>query len=379
MFRPLTILLLGACGAAPVAPAAPEPAPAPVAPEPQPVAEVADVPEEPEEPEVPPPSMDAVELAAEVTLGCDRFVMNLPASEHMDTDVAPAEGEEDPSRVQSGSCALGTHVLGQGWVGASGTAHLIVGQCDIYLTMREELTAPVMNAQPFAHPSGASIGYHERDGFLIKDSGVGTQFWLEAGADRDSCIETMSTVIRAAAQTLHAPPMPEDRVATIPLSKTGHNATITIPEDHVLVYTGSEEGRYDFSWQLRPVLSANDADDANEPNDATTTDHVRIFGYFPGETYEHPPETVHRGRALGAVHRFSVSGGDFIETTARGIATIRSPDRRAEVLLSIGPEETEGRTVLLEALETMRFGRVIRAPRNAQRTNLPQTPDGMPP
>ena len=153
----------------------------------------------------------------------------------------------------------------------------------------------------------------------------------------------------------------------IPLSNRGHNATITIPEEHVLVYTGSQQGHYDFSWQLRPVDGSEGAD------------HIRIFGYFPGETYEHPDETVYRGRALGAVQRFSASGGDFIESEARGIATIRSSDRRAEVLLSIGPEETEGRTVLLEALESMRFGRVVRAPRNAQRTNLPQTPDGMPP
>ncbi|MFT5355867.1 MAG: hypothetical protein ACI9KE_003087, partial [Polyangiales bacterium] len=109
------------------------------------------------------------------------------------------------------------------------------------------------------------------------------------------------------------------------------------------------------------------------------TEHVRIFGYFPGETYEHPPETVHRGRSLGAARRFSASGGDFIENTARGITTIRSSDRRAEVLLSIGAEETEARTVLLEALESMRFGRVIRPSRTAQRTNLPQTPDGISP
>lgn len=364
MFRPLAILLIGACGAAPAAPVTPTPPPAPVAPEPQPEPEpVVEAPLE--EPEDPPPSMETVELASEVTLGCDRFVLNLPASQHLENEeVDPAEGEEAPSRVQSGSCALGTHVLGSAWVGASGTAHLIVGECDIYLTMREEVAAPQMDAEPFAHPSGASIGYHARDGFLIKESGVGTHFWVEAGADRDSCIETMSTVIRAAAQTLHAPPMPEDRVATIPLSGSGHNATITIPEEHVLVYTGSQEGQYDFSWQLRPIDG---------------TEHVRIFGYYPGETYEHPPETVYRGRALGAARRFSASGGDFIEAEARGIATVRSSDRRAEVLLSIGPEENEARVVLLEALGSMRFGRVIRPPRNAQRTNLPQTPDGMPP
>lgn len=365
MFRPLAILLIGACGAAPPAPVAQAPEPAPVAPEPTPEPEPQPEPEvAAEEPEEPPPSMETVELAAEVTLGCDRFILNLPASEHVDGDVEPAEGEEEPSRVQSGSCALGTHVLGNAWVGASGTAHLIVGECDIYLTMREELVAPEMNAEPFAHPSGASIGYYERDGFLIKESGVGTYFSIEAGADRQSCVETMSTVIRAAAQTLHAPPMPEDRVATIPLSARGHNASITIPEGHVLVYTGRQEGQYDFSWQLRPT-------DGSE--------HVRIFGYFPGETYEHPPETVHRGRALGAARRFSASGGDFIEAEARGIATVRSSDRRAEVLLSIGPEENEARAVLLESLGSMRFGRVIRPPRNAQRTNLPQTPDGMPP
>ena len=363
MFRPLAILLIGACGAAPIAPAPAAPA-APVTPAPAPEPEPEPVAEVPEEPAVVPPTMDTVALAAEVTLGCDRFILNLPASERIESDVAPAEGEEDPSRVQSGSCGLGSHVLGSAWVGASGTAHLIVGQCDIYLTMREELVAPPMNAQPFVHPSGASIGYHEREGFLVKESGVGTHLLLEAGADRDSCIETMSTVIRAAAQTLHAPSMPQSRVATIPLSLRGHNATITIPEGHILIYTGRQEGQYDFSWQLRPVDG---------------TEHVRIFGYFPGQTYEHPPETVHRGRALGAVQRFSASGGDFIETEARGIATVRSSDRRAEVLLSIGPEETEARTLLLEALESMRFGRVIPAPRNAQRTNLPQTPDGMPP
>lgn len=364
MFRALAILLIGACGGATVAPVPPAPEPMPVAPDPDPAPEpVAEVPEE--APEDPPPSMESVELAAEVTLGCDRFVLNLPHSERIENEeVDPAEGEEDSSRVQSGSCALGSHILGSAWVGASGTAHLIVGECDIYLTMREELVAPEMNAEPFAHPSGASLGYEGREGYLVKESGSGTHLWIEAGADRDSCIETMSTVIRAAAQTLHAPPMPEDRVATIPLSGRGHNATLTIPADHVLIYTGRQEGQYDFSWQLRPL-------DGN--------DHVRIFGYFPGETYEHPPETIHRGRALGAARRFSASGGDFIEADPRGIATVRTSDRRAEVLLSIGPEETEGRALLLEALGSMRFGRVIRPPRNAQRTNLPQTPDGMPP
>ena len=124
----------------------PEPAPAPAPePAPEPIAEVPE--QEPEVPEVPPPTMETVELAAEVTLGCDRFIMNLPASRHAQSEVVPAEGEAEPSRVQSGSCALGSHVLGRGWVGASGTAHLIVGECDIYLTMREELAAPVMNAR----------------------------------------------------------------------------------------------------------------------------------------------------------------------------------------------------------------------------------------
>ncbi len=67
-----------------------------------------------------------------------------------------------------------------------------------------------------------------------------------------------------------------------------------------------------------------------------------------------------RARALGASRSFTLSGGDFVDAENRGIATARSPDRGAEVLISIDDEDSPVRQVLLEALASSRFGRTAR-------------------
>ena len=340
--RLLVLALCIACGAsATTTTTTAETTPPPTPPvEPPPPAEPEADPE-PGEPAAPPIAMDHVATGDAVALGCGRFQMALP------------EG----GSVASQSCDLPGENHGSGWVGGNGTARLIVGDCDLYLTLAEEVPLPLLAAdadgftvaqregtQP--HPAGAWLAVDGRDGRLFKRSPGGTRLSLEIGADRENCIPTMTQALVAAAQTLSTPGLrPEEGASVLPMTAAGHTVEITVPDGYLLEYTGASRNEYEAGWRLRPVGSPTGA---------------RLFGYPPGDPYEPQGEEVVRARALGASRTFTLSGGDFVDAENRGIATARSPDRGAEVLISIDDDDNPVRQAVLEALASSRFGRTAR-------------------
>ena len=343
LFRLLALALTIACGASAATTTSDETTPPPRAePTPPPAPEPEPEPEpEPAEPAAPPIVMDAVPTGEVVALGCGRFQMALP------------EG----GRVASQSCELPGDNHGSGWVGGKGTARLIVGDCDLYLTLAEEVPLPLLAAdadgftiaqregtQP--HPAGAFLAVDGRDGHLYRRSSGGTRLSLEVGADRDNCIPTMTQTLVAAAQTVSTPGLrPEEGASVLPMTAAGHTVEITVPDGYLVEFTGSSRNEYETGWRMRPVGSPTG---------------VRLFGYPPGEPYEPQGEEVLRGRALGALRTFTLSGGDFVDAENRGIATARSSDRHAEILISIDDDDTPVRQVVLEALASSRFGRTSR-------------------